>query len=204
VIALISTASLWCALPTQTISATRVVDHARSIHRRLVLIGDSIVHDLCDNLPNARCVTYPGAWVADLDGSNLTDQFITTAQLNRNDTVVLSSVGGFHSPGVDDAEILVRLNAVLARLVGIGAELVVLVAPSPNFPLCTQPVTAAGVALVGEYHDELCATGAAIAALERSWPVHTLEIDGPYVSDNMHQTAQAKAALAAEIEDATR
>jgi hypothetical protein len=31
-----------------------------------------------------------------------------------------------------------------------------------------------------------------------------LEIDGPYVSDNMHQTAQAKAALAAEIEDATR
>ncbi len=201
---MISTLSLWCTLPAGTTSAARVVDHARSIHRRLVLIGDSIVHDLCDNLPNAKCVTYPGAWVADIDGSNLTDQFITTAQLNSNDMVVLSSVGGFHSPGVDDAEILVRLNAVLARLVAIGVKLIVLVAPSPNFPLCTEPVTAAGAALVGERHDELCATGAAIAALERSWPVRMLEIDGPYVSDNMHQTPQAQAALTAEIEDATR
>lgn len=166
---------------------------------RLVLIGDSIAAGLCQELPTASCFAFPGAWVADVKGDNLVDQFVTAAALGPNDSVVLSSIGGWHSPGVDDAVILARLDALYQRIARVVHRVVVLVAPYPNFKLCTDPSTPEAVALLGARHDELCATQQAIADLERSWPATTIPIIGPYVADEEHETSGARSELARAI-----
>lgn len=166
---------------------------------RLVLVGDSITAGLCPELPTAACFAFPGAWVADINGANLVDRFVTEAALGPNDTVVLSSIGGWHSPGVDDAVILARLQALYVRIARAVHRLVVLVAPFPNFTLCTNPTTPEAKALLGTRHDAACATQLAIAQLERAWPVTTVPIIGPYVSDEEHETSGARSELAQAI-----
>ena len=199
--------------PVARIEPTAAVDHvvARSVAPldvsmpattgpgRLVLIGDSIADQLCAEFPEAACVAFPGGWVADVRGVNLTDGFVTQAHLQPDDTVVLSSIGGWHSPGVDDAEILRRLQALYHRLSAAVHRLIVLVPPYPNFTLCVDPSTPEAVALLGTHHDELCHTQQLIADLERSWPVTEVPIIGPYVSDQEHQTPQARRQLAQAI-----
>lgn len=167
---------------------------------RLVLIGDSIVDQLCAEFPGAACVTFPGAWVADVNGANLADGFVTQAQLRQSDTVVLSSIGGWHTPGVDDGEILRRLQALYQRISSTVQRLVVLVPPYPNFVLCLDPSTPEAVALLGERHDELCHTQQLVADLERSWPVTEVPIIGPYLPDEEHETPQARHELARAIQ----
>ena len=182
------------ALPVQFGQA-----HRRFGSGRLVLIGDSITAGLCPQFLTATCVAFPGAWVADVHGDNLADRFVTEAALRQNDTVILSSIGGWHSPGVDDVVILARLEALHQRISHLVHRLIVLVAPYPNFQLCTGPSTPEAKALLGARHDELCATQQAIADLERSWPVTIIPIIGPYVADEEHQTSSARRELARAI-----
>jgi hypothetical protein len=208
-------------IPTESVGPSAVPDHALAIdhgnpvragadaplahaHRpsegpRLVLVGDSITAALCALFPDSPCFSFPGAWVADATGANLVDQFVTDAQIGPNDTVVLSSIGGWHSPGVDDDVILDRLATLYERLSHLAHRVIVLVAPSPNFDLCINPTTPEARALLGNRHDELCATQAAVAELERSWPITTISIDGPYIADQEHPTPTAVLALAERI-----
>ena len=176
------------------------LSHVAPLPGRLLLIGDSIVDQLCAEFPNAQCVAFPGAWVADVNGVNLADGFVTQAQLRESDTVVLSSIGGWHTPGVDDSEILHRLQALYQRISSNVQRLVVLVPPYPNFILCLDPSTPEAVALLGERHDELCHTQQLVADLERSWPVTEVPIIGPYLPDEEHQTPQARHDLARAIQ----
>jgi hypothetical protein len=188
----------------QASSAPRVGEpiFVQAVRRRLVLVGDSIVHDLCPLFYNATCITFPGAWVAAVDGENIVDGFVTRAKLTPNDTVVLSSVGAYHSIFVDDEEIITRLKELEARIVSTGAKLIVLVAPKPNFELCTRPSTPEERALYGPDFVQLCDTGEAIAAYERTWPVTKIEINGPYVADGVHQTPAAQVTIMQKIFDA--
>ena len=184
------------ARPTELRTSSK---NAAQEPRRLVLIGDSIVDQLCAEFPDARCVAFPGGWVAAVDGTNLADQFVSQAQLRKNDIVVLSSIGGWHSPGVDDGEILRRLQVLYGRISSTVQRLVVLVPPYPNFDLCLDPSTPEALALLGQRHDELCHTQQLIADLERSWPVTEVPIIGPYISDEEHETPQARQDLARAV-----
>ncbi|MCU1364399.1 MAG: hypothetical protein JWN39_38, partial [Ilumatobacteraceae bacterium] len=164
-----------------------------------VILGDSIAAALCANFPTSPCVAFPGAWVADVSGNNIADQFVTAAALQPADTVVLSNIGGFHSVGVDDAVILTRLTALYQRLTALVHRLIVLVAPYPNFPLCIDPSTPEAAALLARMHDNACDTLVAVANLERSWPVTVIPINGPYEADQEHETAVGRAEMAETI-----
>lgn len=196
------------AEPTTVAPRTQSAQHPDLVHAthqpvqvsgRLVLLGDSIVDQLCTEFPEATCEAFPGGWVADANGADLADRFVTEADLRPADTVVLSSIGGWHSPGVDDGEILRRLQALYERLAPSVRRLIVLVPPYPNFTLCTAPTTPEAMALLGSRHDELCHTQQLIADLERTWLVTEVPIIGPYVSDQEHETPEARRELAAAL-----
>lgn len=189
-------------LPTTTLPVD-VVDSVASrlptVPGRLVILGDSIAAALCANFPMSPCVAFPGAWVADVHGNDIADQFVTAAALQPTDTVVLSNIGGFHSAGIDDAVILSRLTALYHRISSLVQRLIVLVAPYPNFPLCIDPTTPEAAALLAAMHDNACATLVAVADLERSWPVTVIPINGPYEADQEHETAEGRAEMASTI-----
>ncbi|MCU1393290.1 MAG: hypothetical protein JWM34_1718 [Ilumatobacteraceae bacterium] len=181
---------------------TSLTGGGRSSPSRVVLIGDSITAELCPLFPASPCVAFPGAWVADRNGANLVDQFVTEADLQPTDTVILSSIGGWHSFGVNDAVILTRLNALFDRISHLVRRVILLVPPTPNFQLCTNPDTPEAKALLGLRHDEVCATQQAIADLERTWPVTQVPITGPYMPDLEHETPAGRYELAQAIEKA--
>ena len=187
------------AQPAQQPDLVHATHQPVPVPGRLVLLGDSIADQLCTDFPEATCEAFPGGWVADANGADLADRFVTEAELRPADTVVLSSIGGWHSPGVDDGEILRRLQALYERVAPSVRRLIVLVPPYPNFILCTAPTTPEAMALLGSRHDELCHTQQLIADLERTWSVTEVPIIGPYVSDQEHETPEARRQLAAAI-----
>ncbi|MCU1398876.1 MAG: hypothetical protein JWN62_1985 [Acidimicrobiales bacterium] len=194
-----TTTTTTTTITTTTVAPAEIVDSLASHHPsepgRLVILGDSIAAALCANFPASPCEAFPGAWVADVHGNNIADQFVTAAALQPTDTVVLSNIGGFHSEGIDDAVILTRLTALYQRISSLVHRLIVLVAPYPNFPLCIDPSTPEAVALLAAMHDNACATLAAVADLERSWPVTVIPINGPYEADQEHETAEGRAEM---------
>lgn len=185
-----------------TSEPVRPIDHAAvatapavRIHNRLLLIGDSIIWDMCPQFQGIPCYAFPGGWVAGKDGTNLLDGFVTQANPQPGDLVVLSSVSGWHSPGVDDQVISDRLQAAHDRIIATGARLVVLVAPEPNFPNCTSERSPDAIGTT-----ESCPTQEMLENLARSWSdADTITIIGPYLPDQVHPTDETNLILAEQI-----
>lgn len=167
---------------------------------RVVLLGDSIAWQLCGGLPVASCSAFPGAFSAGRNGENLLDQMIDIAEVMPDDRVIMSSIGGFISPGIDNGTILRRIGAAIARVLRLGGRLTVLLSPDGGFPACGQSPSAQAVANFGDAgQGSSCETMRLIRQFVVASGVATFDITGPFVDDGIHQTAAGCAALVARI-----
>lgn len=166
---------------------------------RVVVVGDSIAFHVCEALPTAECTTFPGAFIVAQDGTNLTSKFLTEADPQPDDVLVISSVGAWHTPTVGDAEIAARVVAAIDQAEATGAHVVWLIGPEGGFPACGKAPTPAALENFGQDRNTPCATMAVIRETVLSTGVDTLTIDGPYLPDQIHQTPEAVATLAAQI-----
>ncbi len=179
---------------------------AQARRLRTFLIGDSIIFEECPHLPYYNCQgAYYGGWVSDQNGTNLVDGFVTKVNPQPGDTVFLSNISAWLTPGVDNNVVLQRLQDIYDRFVTLEVKLVVVIAPAPNFPLCTEPLTDYRLQFIGsrEHQEVACGTQELIRQAEAAWPVPHIVMSpsGPYMPDGVHLTPEGQEILATQIQD---
>jgi hypothetical protein len=169
---------------------------------RVILVGDSIAAALCHQLPTARCQAFPGAFVSSGNGRDFVAEFIATAGIHPGDVVVLSSVGGFHVAGVDDDEVVRRVSMAIDSIHGFGGRPVLLLSPAGGFPACGPNPSPQAIANFGNTDPaESCETMRRVRATMVASGEPTIDIRGPYMPDDIHQTEQAELVTADAIRD---
>lgn len=172
--------------------AVRLAPFPAPFTGRVVLVGDSIAANLCQVKPDWDCFAFPGGFVAGQDGTNITADLTAAANVQPGDFVVVSSISGWHSDGVDDTVITTRLTDLVWSLVERGAHVALLVGPL-EWPACDVRPTQEAIALLGS-NPEGCRTMREVqyAAIRMPYVIH-VGIAAPYLPDGVHQNAEGMA-----------